>query len=289
VLGWVARDGIQESREACGGHGYLKVAGIGTIRNDHDANLTYEGDNNVILQQTSNYLLGLLQAKHSGTKTVSPYGSATFINNIDAILKQKWTARGVEDACKPEAILGAYKWLVSYMLQDSARKLNDDLSKGKDQFAAKNDCQVYYLRTLSMVYLENAAIQMFDEFIKSEEVPSSLVPILHKILVLYGLWSMDKHLTIFYQGGYFADRKAAEHVREGLLRSCGALKDDAVSLVDVIAAPDFLINSVLGKSDGELYKNLMAALIHGPGAMGRPDHWKQIVNRPVPNSITSKL
>lgn len=40
--GWLARDAIQESREACGGHGYLKAAGIGALRDDHDANVTYE-------------------------------------------------------------------------------------------------------------------------------------------------------------------------------------------------------------------------------------------------------
>lgn len=39
---WIARDCIQEARECCGGHGYLKSARLGDLRNDHDANNTYE-------------------------------------------------------------------------------------------------------------------------------------------------------------------------------------------------------------------------------------------------------
>lgn len=40
AVSWWARDTIQESREACGGHGYLAVNKLGVLRDDHDPNCT---------------------------------------------------------------------------------------------------------------------------------------------------------------------------------------------------------------------------------------------------------
>ena len=85
MITWTARDAIQEAREACGGHGYLKASKLGDLRNDHDPSCTYEGDNNVLGQQASNWLL----RQWSGN-IESPAGTANFLNKRESILKQNY-------------------------------------------------------------------------------------------------------------------------------------------------------------------------------------------------------
>lgn len=85
---WTARDAIQEAREACGGHGYLKAARIGDIRNDHDPSCTYEGDNNVLCQQAANWLIRQWQ------NVESPAGSVDFLHRKDKIIERSFDCVG---------------------------------------------------------------------------------------------------------------------------------------------------------------------------------------------------
>lgn len=102
VCTWAARDGIQECREACGGHGYLKTTGLGDLRNDNDANCTYEGENNTLIQQASNWLVGLRRG-NANFQEVSPMESVTFLKDMDQILKQKAEEKNANEVVCPES------------------------------------------------------------------------------------------------------------------------------------------------------------------------------------------
>lgn len=190
VAGWLAREGIQECREACGGHGYLKStslfrfntfvsftfligARIGDIRNFHDANLTYEGENHVLIQQTSNWLLKLWPSILKGETIPKAQESVSFLNNTGEILENgKLTADTSEELCKPHRklkpsmnkngncsfvfadILAAFQWLVCYLLKSTYYKFQQKLDGGFDQFWAKNEVQVFYAKNLTIAFIE---------------------------------------------------------------------------------------------------------------------------------------
>lgn len=103
VCSWMVRDLIQDCREACGGHGYLKCAGLGDIRNDNDPNCTYEGENNVLIQQTSNYLISLRAKGWKSLEKANVIGTCGFLKDGEEILRGKWSFKDVGEALDAES------------------------------------------------------------------------------------------------------------------------------------------------------------------------------------------
>ncbi|XP_034712817.1 peroxisomal acyl-coenzyme A oxidase 3 [Etheostoma cragini] len=289
---WSAQRGIQECREACGGHGYLAMNRLGDLRNDNDPNCTYEGDNNVLLQQTSNYLLSWLHAKHrDGVRIESPLHTVDFLDDSHTILESRFTARTMEECMDSAVPLAAYKWLVCFLLEESQKKLRQEMASGKDEFEARNDSQVYYCRSLAIAYIEHYCLQRFHELTTDTDTPAAgLRPVLSKLCALYGLWSLSNHMATLYQGNYFSRREPTEFVQMAILTLCSQLKDDAVALVDVLAPTDFILNSPIGNADGQLYKNLWSTVMQGSQVLERPSWWKEFCSdKPVVGSLRPKL
>uniref|UniRef100_G3N6R3 Acyl-coenzyme A oxidase n=1 Tax=Gasterosteus aculeatus aculeatus TaxID=481459 RepID=G3N6R3_GASAC len=264
---------------------------LGDLRNDNDPNCTYEGDNNVLLQQTSNYLLSWLHAKHrDGVRIESPLHTVDFLEDSLHILGGKFTARTMEQCMDSAVPLAAYKWLVCFLLEESRRKLEEQRASGKDDFEARNSSQVYYCRSLAIAYIEHNCLQRFHDLTTDQDTPAGLRPVLSKLCALYGLWSLSSHTATLYQGGYLSGKKPTELVQMAILTLCSQLKEDAVSLVDVFAPSDFILNSPIGNTDGQLYKNLWATVMQGNQVLERPSWWKEFISdKPVVGSLRPKL
>jgi len=69
------------------------------LRNANDANCTYEGDNNVLIQQTSNWLLNIWSNLLNGDKSCcdTPLGTIQFLKDADTILCEKFKLSRVDE------------------------------------------------------------------------------------------------------------------------------------------------------------------------------------------------
>ena len=121
---------------------------MGDLRNDNDPSCTYEGDNNVILQQTANYLLSFVE---SGTNRISsPMHTVDFLQNLNTILTSKYSSgQNLLDT-----VINAYKWLCCYLLQKSGQKIQQALQRGANAFTARNEAQVYHCHSLAIAFFE---------------------------------------------------------------------------------------------------------------------------------------
>lgn len=123
-------------------------------------------------------------------------------------------------------------------------------SNGTNTFKARNDVQVFKARDLWRALAEYYALKAFNQRVASSS--GSLKTVLEKIHLLYGLWCLEKHLATFYLGNFTQGGEFGDLIRGELLQKCKQIKDDAVSIADSLAPPDWVLNSILGKSDGKV-------------------------------------
>lgn len=211
-----------------------------------------------------------------------PLETLTFLRDHLSRASTKFTAKTIDDIT-PDTILSSYKWLICYLLHSTSEQFQKCQRNGMDAFTTRNDNQIYLARTLSLAFIEHYVMEQFwEKLCLQPQLSESIKQVLVKLLLLYGLWSLEKHLGTLYQGGHLEGPQPANVIRSAILQLCQELKGEAVSLVDVIAPPDFILNSCLGRSDGQVYKHLQLAMMQTPKAFERDENWKEIASRLKP-------
>jgi acyl-CoA oxidase len=178
-------------------------------------------------------------------------------------------------------------WICSYLLEKTYTRVKSLQQQGHSQFDTRNNSQVFNAINLSLAYGYRQTFAIF--FNEVQRLPMSPEKdVLSKLLSLFGAnLIVTKYIGTLYEGGYVdAGVNVTDLLQTGILELLPSLKDEAIALVDAIAHPDFIINSPLGMSDGNIYKHLESYIYQTNDTFTRPSWWKEVVHE---DFLQSKL
>ncbi|VDM71605.1 unnamed protein product [Strongylus vulgaris] len=139
---------------------------------------------------------------------------------------------------------------------------------------------------LGMAYAEHTAIKWAADTYRQLDNPQ-ISQVLLRMPALYGLYCLEKHLASLYIGGYCYGEEFGEGIRSAIRRLEDDLLPDAVTLVDAIAPPDFVLNSALGLSTGTPYEELVKEFRSHTNT--KPKWWQDLRDFLKENATKSKL
>ncbi|KAK5645317.1 hypothetical protein RI129_006617 [Pyrocoelia pectoralis] len=268
VFSWLARDAIQKCMEACNSLGFHSGSGLDQIKANHEINCTYEGDNNVLIQQTANWLIKLWPSVLKGKVSNFPLESISFLDKDT--LNSRFNISTIQEFANLNNILKYYRWLITYLLKKCYDKYFRLLKTDNvGTFWAKNENQVYFCKNLSVAYIEHYIIQTMGLQIQ-EAANDEIRSVLDKLLSLYAMWNLQKYVQFFYEGGYANGPTFAEYLENAVTQLCENLKNDQMALINAIAPPDFFGSSILGHSQGQIYERMESAILQHGGVYSKP-------------------
>ncbi|RGE18774.1 acyl-CoA dehydrogenase [Leucobacter sp. wl10] len=294
---WAALDTLQEAREACGGAGFMAKNRLVGLRADLDIYVTFEGDNNVLLQLVGKRLLtdyaeqfrgadraALLRAAASQLGgRVSRFGLHQLGQSI-ADLGQ--VARSVESMRSPESQRALLTDRVQTMISEIALALRD-AAKGvpKDDKRARAtaneevfNAQQHKLIEAARAHGELLQWEAFTETLERIEDPGSR-QVLTWLRDLFGLGLIERHATWYLVSGRISGQRV-EAVTAYIDRLIARLRPHALDLVDAFGLTPELLRAEIATGIEEERQDDARAYVEAQVEAGTwPVHEKELRKR----------
>jgi acyl-CoA oxidase len=245
----ITADGAEVCRRALGGHGFGGGSGMIPLNTDNLDSPTVEGDSFMISQQTAAYLLKRM------TEAVKGNNSESIDAQFIAYLQQSRNnaSQRYDIYAKEEDVVRAFKDRVSYL----SFKVYERRIVLKQPWT---DLMVE-LHRLAIVHSEAILVENFYEAVfKGKASPpiegaNATIPVLQDLWRLFSLTTIDTRSTEFLLSGALAVDQLA-NLTPTILDLMKRIRPHAVSLVDAWSIPDYLLDSCLGREDGDVYNAL---------------------------------
>ncbi|OZB83025.1 MAG: acyl-CoA dehydrogenase [Microbacterium sp. 14-71-5] len=238
---WHALDTLQECREACGGAGFMFENRFVGLRADLDIYVTFEGDNNILLQLVGKRLLTdyAKQFKGKDAAALAKYAVGQTAGRVfhgaglrqfgQAVADLGSTARSVENGLRAEQQHELLTDRVQQMVADIAGRLR---AAGKDKVLGEKLFNENQAELIEAARAHGELLQweaFTDALGRIEDEDSKAV--LTWLRDLFGLQLVEKHLAWYLINGRLSAQRAAS-VSRYIDRLCARLRPHALDLVN---------------------------------------------------------
>ncbi|KAF9912491.1 hypothetical protein EC991_010578 [Linnemannia zychae] len=259
----MAASAIEECRRACGGHGFSSFSGLPLLLQDYVPNVTWEGDNYMITQQTGRYLFKsfreLVAKRASGKFSASQINNPTlaYMNTYLDNPNLKCPATTASQFHNPEVQLAAFGHRAASMVA----QIVHDLDVGKRTW----NSMLVDIYNVSVAHCQLILVQNFILGIRGEmPQPEGVQPsaplsatakeALTDLSDLFAMHTIHKQPGEFLTSGYL-DAKHIALLGEAIMVTMEKkVRPNAIGFVDAFAFPDYLLNSAIGAFDGRVYE-----------------------------------
>lgn len=189
-------DGLMQIRQSVGGAGYSAWSSLPYLVDDFSPCVTYEGDNTVMAQQCSKYLLKQYKRAKKG-EVLS--GLFSYINEINFTLSKTCQASTPEAFLNINQVDEALKLCSSYLIETTFLKLQESKASKLDQTNQIYALDIVTMAQLHIKYMTFLIMKQAIGDIHCEKLRGHM----YNLCALLGLTWLQDYKANGYDAGYF--------------------------------------------------------------------------------------
>mmetsp|Transcript_17127 Transcript_17127/g.17013 ORF Transcript_17127/g.17013 Transcript_17127/m.17013 type:complete len:443 (+) Transcript_17127:635-1963(+) len=243
----ITLENIETCRRCCGGHGYSMYSGLPSLYATYLPSVTYDGDNSILTLQAVRYMVNTIKKINKGQPIPDKYSFlAKPIPNLS----------GTQNPACPNFHQACFQAISHYTLHKLAKKEADYLKVG----AKKEKIWSDYLQVEGIEAAETFFyVSSHEDFIKGLSLitDQSTRQAIEYLRQIYAISEMEKYNGLLINLG--ASVETIENMKQTLLEALDKTRNNAIGLIEAFDEPDEILNSVLGRRDGNVYQSMLNA------------------------------
>jgi alkylation response protein AidB-like acyl-CoA dehydrogenase len=303
---WLAYEGIDACRQACGGFGYSSWSGLPALVTDFAVMPTWEGDNHLMALQGSRLVINALRGMQAGKKpapevafVAAPEGADAV--TVDAILSAfeefqrlpqaqsgHTTSGATADECGAvveacgrvlSAAQAGLEQSATAMATGALSSIGGAMAEGGSAGAGREgERQSLALVAVGRLWMRGWLVAAGKEWVQQQLVlPSSSVQDLaaaaavSRATVATALWLVEKSAA--WLAPACTDGSDVTALATAVVDASSGVRCDVLGLVEAYGHSDWVLASKLGKAHSDPYTEWIGAATTSRASGGEPDYW----------------